>query len=431
MKRTELLQEIRKMRFEEAYGGWQAGRLTQEEAARLLGVCERTFRRYLARYEEDGLDGLSDRRLEQAGNRAAPLDEVFAMQESYRQRHQGWNVRHFHTWYTRDGGGRSYSWVKKHLQAAGLVDKGRKKGVHRKKRERMPLSGMLIHQDGSRHEWVSGHCWDLIVTMDDATSEHYDMRFVEEEGTVSSMRGMREVILHRGLPCSFYSDRGSHYWTTPQAGGKVDKDNPTQFGRALRQLGIEMIPAYSPEARGRSERAFATHQGRLPQELAFAGITDLASANRYLTECYRPRFNETFAVPAREPGSAFVAWTGGKLDDILCEQFERRVGNDNCVRFENLSLQIPGGLYRYNYVKVKVRVHRYLDGTLAVFHGPRQLASYTAQGESLSNEFANGQLQGAAQPAALSGNRLRATPYADFHSKKVSGQTSCYKTGQF
>lgn len=387
MRRTELLQEIRKMRFEEAYEGWNAGRLTQAEAAAILGMSERNFRRYLVRYEADGLQGLIDRRLEQVSNRRAPVDEVVAMTDLYRQRHRGWNVRHFHEWYRRDGGSRSYSWVKKHLQAAGLVEKGEKKGTHRKKRERMPLPGMMIHQDGSRHEWVPGQRWDLIVTMDDATSEHYDMRFVGEEGTASSFLGMRAVILGQGLPCTFYSDRGSHYWTTPEAGGKVDKENPTQFGRALRQLGIEMIPAYSPEARGRSERAFATHQDRLPKELALAGITDMASANRYLAEVYCPRFNAEFAVPPREEGSAFVPWIGGNLDDILCEQIERTVGNDNCVKFEGMSLQIPADRHRCNYVKTKVRVHRYPDGSLAIFHGPRKLASYTAEGRLSTAEL--------------------------------------------
>lgn len=387
MRRTELLQEIRKMRFEEAYEGWNAGRLTQAEAAAILGMCERTFRRYVARYEADGLEGLLDRRLEGMSNRRAPVDEVLALTELYRKRHQGWNVRHFYAWYRQDGGRRSYSWVKKALQAAGLVEKGQKKGAHRKKRERMPLPGMMIHQDGSRHEWVPGQMWDLIVTLDDATSEHYDMRFVEEEGTASSFLGIGEVIRSHGLPCTFYSDRGSHYWTTPEAGGKVDKEHPTQFGRALRQLGIEMIPAYSPEARGRSERAFATHQDRLPKELALAGITDMASANRYLQEVYRPRFNAEFAVPPREAGSAFVPWIGGNLDDILCEQFERTVGNDNCVRFAGLTLQIPADRHRCNYVKAKVRVHRYPDGSLAIFHGPRKLASYTAEGKPLATEL--------------------------------------------
>ncbi|MBI3153911.1 MAG: ISNCY family transposase [Burkholderiales bacterium] len=373
------------MRFEEVYGGWNEGRLTQAEAARLLGVGERSFRRYLVRYEAEGLDGLIDRRLEQASNRRAPVDEVMGLVEHYRSRHLGWNVRHFHSWYRREGGGRSYSWVKKRLQEAGLVEQGKKKGAHRKKRERMALPGMMIHQDGSRHEWIAGQWADLIVTMDDATNRHYSMFLVEEEGTASSLRGVGELIRAHGLFCSFYSDRGSHYWVTPQADGKVDREHLTQFGRAMKQLGIEMIPAYSPEARGRSERAFATHQDRLPKELAAAGITDMGAANRYIAEVYLPAFNAEFAVPAREAGSAFVPWIGGALDDILCEQFERTVGADNCVRFENLSLQIPADRHRCNYVRARVRVHRYADGNMAVFHGPRKLALYDPRGKLIAN----------------------------------------------
>lgn len=369
------------MRFEEAYAGWNEGRLTQAEAARILGVCERSFRRYIGCYEAEGLDGLIDRRLEQVSNRKAPVDEVVAMTEEYRRRYMGWNVKHFHSWYKRTGGVRSYTWVKRKLQEAGLVPCAKKKGAHRKRRERSALPGMMIHQDGSTHEWVAGQKWDLIVTLDDATSEHYSMFFVEEEGTASSFQGVQEVIEKHGLFSSFYSDRGSHYWHTPEAGGKVDKENPTQFGRALRQLGIEMIPAYSPEARGRSERAFGTHQGRLPLELAVAGITDREAANRYLREVYLPAFNAEFACPAQEEGTAFVPWIGGNLGDILCEQHERVVGNDNCVRFEGLVLQIPADRHRCHYVKAKVRVHCYPDGGLAVFHGPRRLADYDREGK--------------------------------------------------
>jgi transposase len=380
MRRTEWLQETRKMRFEEAYEGWQARRLTQEEAARLLGVGERTFRRYIDRYEEAGLEGLIDKRLEQVSQRRAPVDEVLAVTERYRRRHLGWNVKHFYAWYRREGGGRSYSWVKNTLQRVGLVTKAVKGGTHRTRRERAPWPGMMLHQDGSTHEWVAGQQWDLIVTMDDATNEHYSMFFVPEEGTASSFQGVREVIVNRGLFSSLYTDRGSHYWHTPEAGGKVDKVNLTQFGRAMKHLGIDMIPAYSPEARGRSERAFATHQGRLPQELAAAGIATLEAANRYLEEVYRPAFNAEFQQPAREEGSAFVPWIGGSLDDILCEQYERTVGHDNCVRFEGITLQIPPDRHRCHYVKAKVRVHCYPDGSLAVFHGPRKLAHYEAEG---------------------------------------------------
>ena len=246
---------------------------------------------------------------------------------------------------------------------------------------------MMIHQDGSTHAWVAGQQWDLIVTMDDATSEHYSMFFVEEEGTASSLRGVREVIQAHGLFSSFYSDRGSHYWHTPEAGGKVDKDNPTQFGRALKQLGIDMIAAYSPEARGRSERAFGTHQGRLPQELARADITHMAQANRYLAEVYRPAFNAEFTQPAMETGTAFVPWIGGDLDDTLCEQYERTVSHDNCVRFETLILQIPADRHRCHYVKAKIRVHRYASGDLAVFHGPRKLAAYDGEGNAITQNL--------------------------------------------
>lgn len=370
------------MRFDEAYAGWNAGRLTQEEAARILGVCDRSFRRYLCKYEAEGSQGLIDRRLEPA-NRQAPVDEVIALTEQYRTRHEGWNVKHFHAWYQREGGTRSYTWVKSRLQEAQLVKHGKKQGLHRKRRERSPLPGMMLHQDGSTHAWIDGRQWDLIVTLDDATSEHYSMFFVEQEGTASSFRGVHDVIATRGLFSAFYSDRGSHYWHTPEADGKVDKGHPTQFGRALGQLGIEMIAAYSPEARGRSERAFGTHQGRLPQELALAGITTMASANRYIDEIYRPAFNAEFAQPAIEAGSAFVPWIGGRLDDILCEQYERTVSADNCVRFESLALQIPADRHRCHYVKAKVRVHRYAGGDLAVFHGPRRLADYDPEGKPI------------------------------------------------
>ena len=241
---------------------------------------------------------------------------------------------------------------------------------------------MMVHQDGSRHEWVPGRWWDLIVTMDDATSTIYSAFFVDEEGTMSSFRALSEVIAAEGLFGSLYADRASHYWYTPEAGGKVAKDKATQVGRALMQLGIELIPAYSPEARGRSERMFGTLQKRLPQELRLAGITDMAEANRFLKALYLPLHNARFAVPAEGQGSAFVPFTGA-LDDILCVHADRVVGNDNTVRYRGLTLQIPPDRHRHHYVKARVRVHEYPDGTLALFHGPRCLARYNADGEPI------------------------------------------------
>ena len=347
----------------------------------MLGVCERTFRRYVDRYEDEGLDGLADKRMSQVSARRAPVDEVLRTETLYRERYDGWNVKHFYSFYRREHAGvRSYTWVKNTLQRAGLVAKAPGRGKHRRRRERSPLEGMMLHQDGSTHEWVSGQHWDLIITLDDATSQHDSIFFVEEEGTASSFQGLREVIERRGLPSSLYTDRGSHYWDTPEAGGKVDRDNPTQFGRAMRQLGVEMIPAYSPEARGRCERMFATHQERLPKELAAHGITTMAEANRYLAE---HSFNEEFAVPAAEPGTAFVPFIGPGLADILCEHHERTVGRDNCVSFERKRLQIPAQTHRCHFIKA--RVHRYPDGGLAVFHGPRKLAEYDSDGSLVTD----------------------------------------------
>ena len=306
------------MRFEEAYNGWTESRFTQEEAARLLGITDRTFRRYLLKYEEEGLSGLIDKRLEQISHRRAPVDEVITLTTLYKGRYSGWNVKHFYSFYKNNHSGlRSYTWVKTALQKEGVVSKSTKRGAHRKKRERALLEGMMLHQDGSDHYWVPDERWDLIVTMDDATSEHYSMFFVEEEGTASSFQGVKETIEKKGLFCSFYTDRGSHYWTTPEVGGKVDKNNLTQFGRAMRHLGIEMIPAYSPEARGRSERVFRTHQERLPKELAMLGITTMEEANEYLKNVYMPAYNSEFSVPAAVTGSAFVSWVNGSLDDVL------------------------------------------------------------------------------------------------------------------
>lgn len=380
MRRTEVLQEIRKMRFEETFKNWTEKRLSQEEAARLLGVCSRTFRRYVDRYEEAGIEGLMDKRLSQPSSRRAPMDEVFALTQQYKNRYQGWNVKHFYSWYRREGGQRSYTWVKNKLQSEGLVTKSAKKGKHRKRRKRSPIDGMMLHQDGSTHQWVPDKMWDLIVTMDDATSEHYSMFFVHEEGTVSSFEGVEEVIIKKGLFSSLYTDRASHYWYTPESGGKVSKVQLTQFGRAMKQLGIEMIAAYSPEARGRSERAFQTHQERLPKELALNGITTMEAANRYLVEIYQPAYNDEFMVSAAEQGTGFVEWAGSNLEDILCEHYERTVSADNCVNFAGKILQIPADKYRCHYVRVKVRVHKYTDGSMAVFHGPRKLADYDWQG---------------------------------------------------
>ena len=386
MNRAAMLREVRMESFERVYGFWRQKRIAQAAASRVLGVTDRTFRRWVARYEAEGMAALRDRRLGCSARRAPP-EEVEAVEALYRVSHRDWNVRHFYdAVYVVEGGGtRSYTWVKNRLQEAGLVKKGRRKGPHRERRERKPAAGQMLHQDGSKHQWVPGAWWDLVVTMDDATGEVYAGTFVTGEGTWSSFRGVWEAVAAKGLFDSLYTDRGSHYWHTPEAGGKVDKDNPTQFGRAMAELGIEMIAAYSPQARGRSERLFGTLQGRLPQELARAGITGMDAANEFLKDFW-PRFNAAFTAEPKEPESAFsplVPSMKATLPDILCLKTERTAGNDNCVSYKGRTLQIPPQPHRCHYVRARVMVHEYEDGGVAVFHGTRRLGRYDAKGRLL------------------------------------------------
>ncbi len=380
MRRTEQVQGLRLMKFEEIYERTMGHKLSQFEAASILGVSERTFRRWRDRFEAEGAEGLYDRRLGKLSGRRVPVDTVMAVLELFDTRYGDFTAKHF--WeklVSEHGFGHSYNWVRVTLQAHGRIRPAPRRGAHRRKRERRALPGMMLHQDGSSHQWVPGQWWDLIVTMDDATSAIYSALFVAEEGTMSTFEALGEVIEERGLFCSLYADRGAHYWHTPEAGGKVDKDNPTQVGRALNQLGIELIAAYSPEARGRSERMFGTLQKRLPQELRLAGISDMAEANRFLRDTFVPQHNARFAIVPEGEGTAFVPFAGA-LKDILCVREERVVGNDNTVRYRNRVLQIPEDRHRHHYVKARVQVHEYPDSSLAVFHGPRCLAKYDANG---------------------------------------------------
>lgn len=390
MDRPKVLQEVRFMRFKELYERRLGGRLTTFEAADILGVHERTFRRWSQKYEEYGAAGLQDKRLGKAAHNCAPVDEVLEMLNLFQTKYFDFNVKHFHKKFKKvHGSSRSYNWTKNQLQQAGLVKKEKSSGTHRRKRPRKPLPGMMLHQDGSTHEWVAGVKWDLIVTFDDATSEIYSAFFVDEEGTMSTFTAIQEVIDSRGLFSSLYTDRGSHYWLTREADGKVDNLCPTQVHRALEQLGIELIAAYSPEARGRGERLFGTLQGRWPQELRLAGITKMEDANRYIKEVLIPEYNAEFIVAAEEEGNAFTSWIGGsvQLADILSVQEKRVVGKDNTVRYCNKILQIPKDKCRYHYVKATVRVHEYPDDSLAVFHGPRCLARYDSHGTLKENEI--------------------------------------------
>ena len=376
----------RAMKVQEVILRAMAKKISWWQAAEIIGISDRQMRRWRERYEEGGYDGLIDRRRGRPSEKRVPLAQAEQVLGFYREKYFDLNVRHFHEKLGAEHGIHlSYTWVKSALQGAGLVAKARKRGLHRKRRERRPLPGMLLHIDGSRHQWFQDERWyDLIVILDDATSEIYYAQLVEEESTVTGMAALREVIERKGLFCALYSDRGSHFWLTPKAGDKVDPHRLTQVGRALRDLGVQMIPAYSPQARGRSERNFGTWQGRLPQELRLHGISTLAEANRFLREHYLAEFNRRFQVPAAQRGTAFTACPRRDLDLIFSLQFERTVSRDNTVSFQNLALQIDKVSWRGTLAGCNVIVHQHLDGTLSMTHGPRRLERYTSQGTPIT-----------------------------------------------
>lgn len=385
MNRTTWLQDRRMQKFRDVLSRWEGGVLSMMEAGELLGMSERQFRRYRERYEEGGEEGLRDRRLGKRSGRRVPEQDLQRMLQLYREFYGGWNVKHFHEHLReRHNFAWGYTWTKTQLHAAGLVERARRRGAHRRKRPRKPCEGMMLHQDASPFCWLDGQAeLDLVVTMDDATSTIYSAFLVEEEGTASSFRGLLATFCAKGLPSSLYTDRGGHYFYTAKAGEKVDKQRLTQVGRALDRLGIEHIPAYSPQARGRSERMFSTLQERLPKELKLARIGDIEAANRFIAEIYLPVHNARFARPPEIGDNAFVAADPAQLAEILCVEEERVVSRDNTVSWGRLRLQLPQSRLRHHYVKARVKVRHYPDGALAIFHGPRCIGRYDARGSEI------------------------------------------------
>ena len=378
----------RAMKVQEVILRAMAKKITWWQAAEIIGISDRQMRRWRERYQEFGYDGLFDRRRGKPSPKRVPVETVEQVLGLYREKYFDLNVRHFHEKLREQHGIElSYTWVKLALQGAGLVARGRRRGRHRKRRPRRSLPGMLLHIDGSRHRWFQDERWyDLLAILDDATSEIYYAQLVEEESTATVMAALREVIERKGLFCALYSDRGSHFWLTPKAGDPVDRQRLTQVGRALRELGIQMIPAYSPQARGRSERNFGTWQGRLPQELRLRDIHTLEEANRFLREEYITEFNGRFQVAAAERGSAFTPCRRRALDLVFSLQFERTVNRDNTVSFQNLALQIERVSWRGTLAGCNVTLHQHLDGMLSVTYGPHWLGRYSAEGVPLAQQ---------------------------------------------
>jgi transposase len=367
-----------------------AKKITWWDAAEIIGVTDRTMRRWRERLEEQGYDGLADRRKGRPSPKRVPLKLCQEVLRLYQERYADFNVRHFHEKLREEHGIRlSYTWVKRALQGAGLVQRRRRRGPHRRRRPRRPLPGMLLHIDGSQHRWFQDDRWyDLLVILDDATSQIYYAQLVEEEATRTVMTALREVIETQGLFCALYSDRASHFFLTPKAGEPVDKYRLTQVGRALRELGIQMIPAYSPQARGRSERNFGAWQGRLPQELRLAGITTVEAANRFLRERYIAEFNRRFAVPAAEKGTAFRPYMRRDLEWVFSVQAQRVVARDNTITLRERVWQLEKSRWRHSLAGCTVTIHEHLNGTVSVRYGPHLVGRFAANGTPLGAKTA-------------------------------------------
>jgi hypothetical protein len=372
----------RMMKVQEVILRAMAKKITWWQAAEIIGMSDRNMRRLHWRYREHGYDGLMDRRVGQPSSKRVPLAVVEQVFTLYREKYFDLNVRHFHEKLQQEHGiGLSYTWVKQALQGAGLVRVARRRGVHRRRRERRPLPGMLLHIDGSRHQWFQDDRWyDLLVILDDATSEIYYAQLVEEESTMTVLRALREVVEQRGIFCALYSDRASHFFWTPRAGGKVDAGRPTQVGRALQEMNIRMIPAYSPQARGRSERGFRTWQGRLPQELRLQGLRTPEQANQFLREHYVAEFNRGFQVAALQRGSAFLPCTRKDLDVVFSVQQQRVVNRDNTVVVGGTVFQIEPTRWRRTLAGCAVTVCEHLDQLWSIRYGPHLVGRYNAQG---------------------------------------------------
>jgi len=364
-----------------------AGSLTWLQAADILGIDPRSLRRWRARYEEDPILGLLDRRRQRPSHRTAPRAEVQRILHLYRERYAGFNMRHFHHLAKRDHGVTlSYTFVRLALQAAGLVRTRRARGRHRCRREPRPCFGELLHVDGSPHAWLA-RCpterQTLIAVLDDATKRLLYAQLWPAETLQAVMTALGHVLRTFGLPAAVYTDRAGWAFHTPKAGGPIARDQPTQLGRALARLGVEHIGAYSPQARGRGERLNRTLQGRLVNELRLHGITTLAAANVYLTERFMPDYNTTFTRAPTDPTPAFVPLGSIDLDHLLCEEQERVVGLDNTVSFDGARLQLLKQPGRATCARLRVLVRRHCDASHSVWRGPHCLGRFSAAGAPL------------------------------------------------
>jgi hypothetical protein len=383
---TQVQRKVKAMTRREVMVRAIAREITWIQAAWICGITDRHMRRLKERYMAHGYDGLVDQRGGRPRRKRIALETIETLCALRRQHYADFSVQHF--WekvreeHAIDIG---YTWLKLTLEAAGLAEKSPGRGQYRRRRERRPLRGMMVHLDASTHLWVEGEpMQDLVVGLDDADGRMLCAQFVPQEGTASTFAALKHILQTHGRFVELYTDRGSHFCHTRRAGQAPTTDHDGQVSRALKVVGIRQILAWSPEARGRSERAFRTIQGRLPQELRAAGIHTYERANAYLQQRFVADFNRRFTVQPAQAASAFVPLVGVDLELLLSAHHRRSVNNDSTVAFERLSLQLPRIAARAHYVRCEVTVHEFPEGTLGISYQGRLLARYGRDGDLLS-----------------------------------------------
>jgi transposase len=361
-----------------------AKQLTWVQASEILGISARHMRRLRRKVEQWGMSAVMDQRGGRPRRKRIKAGTIELLCRLKRDVYADFSLRHFYEHITEKHGVKvSYNWLRLMLQEAGVIEKQPARGKYRRQRERRPMVGMLVHLDASTHEWIAGlPRQDLVVALDDADGRILYAGFFPQEGTASTFAALESVVRNYGRFCELYTDRGSHFCHNGPAGA-VAEEQHGQVSRALRALGIHQILARSPQARGRSERAFGTIQGRLPQELRYHRITDYDAANRYLEAHFIADFNRRFTVKPLQPESAFVKLAGIDPELVLSSQHERVVRNDNTITFKNLIVQLPSSRQRIHFVRCPVTVHQFSNGTLGISYQGRLLARYDASGGPL------------------------------------------------
>jgi transposase len=358
----------------------EEGYLKVKEAGEILGLSERQVYRIKARVEREGAGGVIHRSKGKKRPRWLRRRVRDKIDHLYKTKYRGFNLTHMTEFLNEEEGIKiSRESVRQILLEKGSYTKQRRYPKHRQWREPCSREGQMVQFDTSDHDWLEGRGPKLYLIggVDDATSKVAGAKFVLADGVRQNMEVFWGIVRRRGIPLSVYVDCGSNFKTTRHQSMEYQLKGEypsTQFARALEELGVRIIYAYSPQAKGRIERKFGVFQDRLCSELRLHNISTLEDANRYLWEKFMPKHNQMFSRTAKEPGSAYRSLPKGLcLKDVFCLKEERTVAGDNTISYQGKTFQILPNEYRLSFFKAKVEVHEYLDGSINIFYQGKKL----------------------------------------------------------